>query len=939
MLEVCDLIRAAGRTWLDESVGILFAPDVFDEIPEAARRGVRPNALATLSELVAGSWSFEGREGGITDSSARLYQARGVETTTINRLGPRYPVLVGARNADVSYGSQNEIYRGMGRALSEWVASVQLQDSMNAYFSGNRQATAVAMIDRLGLKQRHHETPFSALGFARLSLGRDWFEKYASQYVARAAAERINSHHLKGRLHDDSRTDDELIAEQADQAWPAFLDASRLDERGVDANQVVDALRPLNRQAIAKAWIERVLLTIKKGEIPADGLPVQVWQDRIEKQLREQGPQLRDDLRSARLGQARRWVDAIQDSLLDHVIDSVATYGGAVTQQLMSRLSQELEIVVRELPEERGQQQQKSSRAASDIRAALSKDGKGRLAAGSAALEKAVGRAAASVGFDAEAELYLLVEELLRDLRTGLVEPLSRAVTHALETIRSDARRQAGHPSKIEFWPVGNQVPGRLHPAKNEFLLDEIQNFPRTMRDLLKLDTGKSVVGDAEIQVVQDVITGADARVSGVSDRLKAAVKDRTWVPAVPDLHESMASPAAAAFTVRLGADDLLQRAEDWIQSDQRNFGRHLEESLASHLSDPNVSPAVLATRLQRFAGQFKATIGRAQPLVHIDRELLSLVHDKSDAQTTFVIDQVPLPTGSDAAEKAREVLATSNAAIDAEFTDLAGQTISVFGVLTEPYEPTVFTSLMKPMVNEWAEVRLSDDSRQSFWTWRRSRTLPEFVPAAPAVRRAMMRGWFTALILGQMKGHAAANLGGVEVWSPGQTGGAGAWQPFPHPLLRSFQSPAEASSAVLESLPVALLDVFATRSLKPLGAYHRIRDLGAAGHNQGLESYETLNEELAAWVTSGGTRPGAPTPDERAGTAGDSRDVRRQKVVERLEALRQGYVGRFEDLTKRATLVSVPRDYELRHDILEALEDLIKAVEAAASRDDELFT
>ena len=83
----------------------------------------------------------------------------------INRLGPRYPVLVGARNADVSYGSQNEIYRGMGRALSEWVTSIQLQDSMSAYFSGNRQATAVAITDRLGLKQRHHETPFSALGF------------------------------------------------------------------------------------------------------------------------------------------------------------------------------------------------------------------------------------------------------------------------------------------------------------------------------------------------------------------------------------------------------------------------------------------------------------------------------------------------------------------------------------------------------------------------------------------------------------------------------------------------------------------------------------------------------------------------------------------------------------------------------------------------------
>ena len=176
-----------------------------------------------------------------------------------------------------------------------------------------------------------------------------------------------------------------------------------------------------------------MLLSIKTGEIPPDGLPVQVWQERIEKQLREQGPQLRDALRSSRLAQARRWVDEIQDSLLDHFMESLATYGGPVTQQLMIRLAQELEIVVRELPEERGQQQQKSSRAAADIRAALSNDGKGRLPGNSTSLEKAVGRAAASVGFESEADLFLLVEELLRDLRTGLLEPLSRAVSHALD--------------------------------------------------------------------------------------------------------------------------------------------------------------------------------------------------------------------------------------------------------------------------------------------------------------------------------------------------------------------------------------------------------------------------------------------------------------------------------------------------------------------------
>ena len=244
----------------------------------------------------------------------------------------------------------------------------------------------------------------------------------------------------------------------------------------------------------------------------------------------------------------------------------------------------------------------------------------------------------------------------------------------------------------------------------------------------------------------------------------------------------------------------------------------------------------------------------------------------------------------------------------------------------------------MKPIVDEWAEVRLNDDSRQTFWTWRRSRTLPEFVPAAPAVRRAIVRGWFTGLVLAQINGHDAPGSG-VNVWAPSPTGGAGSWRALPHPLLRAFNSPAEALPAVLESLPVALLDVFSTRSLEPLAAYHRLRDLGTSGRMQGMEVYETLNDELSMWVKSGSTKSGAPNPDSRSGTASDTVDVRRHAVIQRLQGLMTAYHQRFDDLGRRGSLVGVPRDFELRHDILEALEDLIEAVEATSLSGDEVFT
>jgi hypothetical protein len=938
VLEVCDVIRSAGRTWLDDSIGILYAPDVFDEIPEAARRGVRPNALATLSELLAGGWSYEGRDGGITDSSARLYQSSGISTASISRLGPRYPILVGARNADVSYGSQNEIYRGMGRALAEWVTQVRLQDSMGAYATTNRQAAALALPDNLGLKQAHHDPPFTALGFARLSVGRDFFERYTAQYLARAAITRINTKHLDARLPDDRRTDRQIVEELADQAWPRFLADSGLDERGVDSNDVLDRIRPDNRKEVASAWREKALARLRKGATRPEGLPALQWQSRVEQYLREEGPDLGAQLRSRRLAQAREWVQEIQTKLVNHVLKTVATHGGPVTLELLERLDQEVKDAVRGLPEEREQMLQKSRRSGDDIRAAFGASGD--VPANSPSLEKAVISAAKSIGFEAEADLLGLVEELLRDLIPKLLLPITRAVSDALEISARDARRNNGERSKIENWPHGDDVPALLRPSKNEFLLDDDDKFPETMRRLLQSDTGATTPGDAEARALFDIITGVDSRGDN-SNRANAAWTPRhSWVPEVGDLHEVMSGPTPAALEVYLGADELLKRADGWIQNDQTQFGRYLKQSLSDFLADPNVSEGTRQDRLQRFRGRLQATISRARPLVQIDNKLLSLVHGKDAPVMSFAVDSIPVPRGSEAAKIAREVVATSASGVDIDklFSDDEGQGVSVFGILLEPYEPVVFTSLMRPMADEWAEVRLSPDARQSFWTWRRSRPLPEYIPAAPAIRRSMVRGWFTAQLLDQIAGQRANDQSGMTVWGPGRARGTGEERRFPYPLLAVSKGAAEAPAAALGSLPLALLDVFATQTLDPLRAYHRLRDLGASGNDQGYETYETLNQELHVWIEEGRVLPGAPVPHARVGTASDTPQERREKVLTQVDQWRKNYKDAFDRHEGSGNAFAVTREYELRHDLLEALDDLADALAASALQDDDGF-
>lgn len=240
VIDVCDAIRALGERWADEIVGLLYAPDVFDYLAPEARKGTRPNSLAAIAELLNGYWS----EDGPSQATSDLFARYGVTVGAARRLGPRYPFLVGARNQFVSYQTQNDVYRAMGRSLASWVISPVLQDKMSAYVSTQWASNASAVPDRLPLHLQGTETPFVALGSARVGLGRDRFRTYASEHLARTVVERFQRRHEELRGRGDDRSERQLVQDTADAAFGGFLQASGLDERGKDHNQIVDALTP-----------------------------------------------------------------------------------------------------------------------------------------------------------------------------------------------------------------------------------------------------------------------------------------------------------------------------------------------------------------------------------------------------------------------------------------------------------------------------------------------------------------------------------------------------------------------------------------------------------------------------------------------------------------------------------------------------------------------
>jgi hypothetical protein len=162
---------------------------------------------------------------------------------------------------------------------------------------------------------------------------------------------------------------------------------------------------------------------------------------------------------------------------------------------------------------------------------------------------------------------------------------------------------------------------------------------------------------------------------------------------------------------------------------------------------------------------------------------------------------------------------------------------------------------------------------------------------------------------------------GTTSVYVPSGHGAPGRFLPFPDPLLAPVSSEADRLAVVLMSMVLAFADLTTSGSLDAIAPYERLRALGTSGRG-GLESYDSPNEELSAWVLNGEIPPTAPTPPEHlAGSKSDEVSSRREAIVARLDAWTNSYQRVFSTVDQRADVFDVQPAWELRDDISNALE------------------
>ncbi len=929
VIDVCDLLRTSAGVWGSESIGILYAPDVFDYLPPQRRRGVRPNALATLSELVSGYWNRSGP----SEATANLYARQGVALSGTDRLGPRYPFLVGARNEFVTYKTQNDIYHAMGRSLASWVTSTELQDKLGAYASGNWTSTAISVPDKLGLKTTDMETPFTAMGSARVGLGRDRFRDFAAQRLARAAARRLVERHEDLRPRGDERASRLIAQEVADNAFGAFLVGSGLDERGED-HAVLNAIRPGDRTEKLRS-LNNSLFTAVTKDAPERGLEVPEWRALIARGIKNVIDRQLDEFEVEHRERGRAWVQHIQRHLRRRAAATLAMEGYVVTTMLLRKLGEEVQAVEVELEHEAGRMMRHGDNVEQVVEEALRRAGGDLLPKNHPQVSEAVKRGVAAIHYRSEARLRHLVAALLPDLARNVITPLAEEIDRAGQSLEAELSPRQGLPSPVSAWPDDDEVPNRLHPAANEFLLEPMETYGATLQDLVSRTVKEDDPTGAFRAVVQRIVVGAEA----VDDDAQVAItQPAAWVPQRHELHAELATPQRASYDVAITTQVILARATQWLTRPGTPAGSYVAEGLERYLDPDQVEPHQHTERLHRFESLFNSAVDAAQPLVGINKAVLVAVHDRHEIDTETFFSELPFSPKSPAGQSVQRVLqsrGTWNPDLVKSFIESDRSAIDVFAVLTEPYEPVVFDSLMKPIANEWGDRSKSPDGREEFWRWRRARSLPEYVPAAPAVRRAMVRGWFTASMLGQLEFDGME----VRIFVPNPAGGSGGWFTFPDPLLTDgIKANHEYLPLVLESLPLAFVDVAVDAKLSPMAPYQRLRAVGTSAGG-GLETYERLTPELATWIAEGDVPSGGPLPPAaHAGNPSDEWTARKETLLARVVHLGRQYQGLFE-AEERRDEPRASKAMEMRSDITAVLADLAQAVRdyevAGASGDD----
>ena len=342
----------------------------------------------------------------------------------------------------------------------------------------------------------------------------------------------------------------------------------------------------------------------------------------------------------------------------------------------------------------------------------------------------------------------------LESVATTMLSGIEASVNQSLARINWLTRSQDGSHPVVAGWPKNDGiVPTSFNPSPVEFFLEECETWPAKAKQLLSKSLGDPAglpidpVEAARLLIIRGGFGG---------DRKGGAeVTPLIWA----DSHgsEPVWEPGQQ-IPININDDikPLTERIDSWLMRPATEMLYALTEGLSSYLKPTtyNSTGAAIADHQQRLASFYqKLTLAlmQSRPLVEIDLVMNSEVHPMP-LSYNFIFS-FPFGKGHPAREGTEQVIQKFfNDARDVDWAFSSGDAESVLitSFLANPVNPSVITSFTQPL-HKALGAYTPELLRSSFWLWRRSRVLENFVPLPYELRVAAIRGFAISRILGTM--------------------------------------------------------------------------------------------------------------------------------------------------------------------------------------------
>lgn len=889
LIDVCDILRLQYPSWGGSSIGILYTPEVFSNIPPAFTSGVHANSLAAISELLNGYYltgTAAGAIGQVGDGFVGVRRSRFLGAVGLNagvqRSGPQYPFLVGRSNsANMTYKEDVQVFAAMGSVLSLLCRDTPVQERIKKMTYENWEGQAngnIGSVDLLvnkGTTEERGKAVFQALGCAKVSVGTDYLRRYGAARLANEAYRWITRYHLDeadGRALEAQgiRDPNDKAREIAKKHLSWFLKTASLDERGHERNDITKFLTPNEIVAeMGKASDELRRLVGGGGN---EKLRAESWLELISNNLNLVIQGLEASVMPLVDRQVAEWVKTRPDILVRATEECVAQYGLLVTSEILRLVQSDLADPANGIasqmmgPSELGYYQSQSQEGQWFAAAQAEFAGvRGRFSlSDNDAVFRAINAAIENASMRIDARIREIASLMISEFAESVVDPIVAAVSqaHADVTMKQDA--VASWPS----WTYGPDTPDlEFQPFKNEVTLIEPHNFSDEFVKQLAFSMNGTLAEreDHKATARFDVISGQWLRELSEQQNRDfdnfSILRRAKWSPSYNLIRDS--SQSRFEVEVRMEPDALRERADTWLNREGTLMQSFLNQGLAEYTNknekegvNRTVSSEEISRRQSDFMAKLMSAVQMSAPLVDLNVQLQTSLSVESGGERSF--SKLPFAAPHPLEKKViAAVQATMPVVPKGLMTSTDVQTVEVISALPGPQQPVLVSSLMKPIGEKWSSVQNSAAEKISFWSFRRARPFAESIPAPQAHIVAMIRGWFTAHAFGLLEVPANGDAPiRIAHWSANLQPSA-----FPYPMLSTasdnVQSGRTESSlfSVLESLGLAMVAVCEQSNVSAMNAYIALRDFGLENpqNDQGsVLGYEKPNPLIREWIRNG---------------------------------------------------------------------------------------